>query len=189
MFSAVGVKSMILWRIRMNWLSVLFSLRRAIAVLLSTALLSLAFGQDRFVAIRPEQTARYHIDFARHFFDSPEAEKAERAKLEETLKDLESLKGKIGKSADNLQRAIQLSDRIQIQFQRRYSYLYLRNAVNTKDETSLAESVALDAEVTARTAFLRQELMRLDDQPLAAFAAQQPSLKGHLFAIESLRRY
>ena len=173
----------------MNWLSVLFSLRRAIAVLLSTALLSLAFGQDRFVAIRPEQIARYHIDFARHFFASPEAEKAERAKLEETLKDLESLKGKIGKSADNLQRAIQLSDRVQIQFQRRYSYLYLRNAVNTKDEASLAESSALEAEVTARTAFLRQELMRLDDQPLATFAAQQPSLKRHFFAIESLRRY
>src|SRR5215470_239369 len=189
MFSAVGVKSMILWRIRMNWLSVLFSLRRAIAVLLSTALLSLAFGQDRFVAIRPEQIARYHIDFARHFFASPEAEKAERAKLEETLKDLESLKGKIGKSADNLQRAIQLSDRIQIQFQRRYSYLYLRNAVNTKDETSLAESSALEAGVTARRAFLRQELMQLDDQPLEAFVAQQPSLKKYLFAIESLRRY
>jgi oligoendopeptidase F len=124
----------------MNWLSVLFSLRRTIAALLSTALLSLAFGQDRFVAIQPEQTAQYHINFARLFFASPEAEKAERAELEATLKDLESLKGKIERSADNLQRAIQLNDRVQIQYQRHYSYLYLRNAVNTKDETSLAES-------------------------------------------------
>ncbi len=179
---------MVLWKMRMNWLSVLFSLRRAVAVLLSTALLSLAFGQDRFVAIQPEQTARYHINFARHFFASPEAEKAERAKLEATLKDLESLKGKIERSADNLQRALQLNDRVQIQFQRHYSYLYLRNAVNTKDETSLAESSALEAEVTARTAFLRQELMQLADQPLAAFVAQQPSLKKYLFAIESIRR-
>ena len=189
MFSVVGAEMKTLWRKTMNWLSVLFSLRRAIAVLLSTALLSLAFGQDKFVAIQPEQTAQYHINFARLFFASPEAEKAERAELEATLKDLESLKGKIEKSADNLQRAIQLNDRLQIQYQRHYSYLYLRNAVNTKDETSLAESSALEAEFTARTAFLRQELMRLADQPLATFVAQQPSLKKYLFAIESLRRY
>jgi oligoendopeptidase F len=189
MFSAVRAKMKIIWRMRMNRLSVLFSQRRATVLLLFTALLSLAFGQDRFVAIQPEQTAQYHINFARIFFASPEAEKAERAKLEATLKDLESLKGKIERSADNLQRALQLNDRVQIQFQRHYSYLYLRNAVNTKDETSLAESSALEAEVTARTAFLKQELMQLADQPLAAFVAQQPSLKKYLFAIESLRRY
>ncbi len=173
----------------MRWLSVLFSGRRATAVLLSTALLGLAFGQDRFVAIQPEQTARYHINFARHFFASPEAEKAGRAELEATLKDLESLKGKIEKSADTLQLAIQLRERAHIQFQRHYSYLYLQNAVNTKDETSLAASSALEADVNARTAFLRQELMQMDDQRLASFVAQQPSLKKYSFASESLRRY
>ena len=160
-----------------------------IVLLVSTAPHVLVFGQESHVAIRPEQAAHYHLDFARHFFASPEAEKTERARLEATLKDLESLKGKVEKSADNLQRALQLNDRVQIQFQRHYSYLYLRNAVNTKDETSLAESSALNAEVTARTAYLRQELIQIDNQALATFVAQQPSLKQYLFAIESVRRY
>src|SRR5215475_2383244 len=170
-----------LWRLHMKLLCLLLSGPGVAVVLVSTALYGLILGQESHVTIRPEQAAQYRLDFARHFFASPEAEKAERARLEATLNDLESLKGKVEKSADNLQRALQLNDRVQIQFQRHYSYLYLRNAVNTKDETSLAESVALDAEVTARTAFLRQELMRLGDQPLAAFVAQQPSLKKYLF--------
>src|SRR5262245_20462682 len=131
MFCAVGAKSMVLRGMRMNWLSVLFTQWRTAAVLLTTALLSLAFGQDGFVAIQPEPKVRYHIDFARNFFASPEAEKEERARLEATLKDLESLKGKIGSSAESLQLALQLNDRAQIQFQRLYSYLYLQNAVNT----------------------------------------------------------
>src|SRR5947208_12679032 len=38
------------------------------------------------------------------------------------------------------------------QLHRHYSYLYLRNAVNTLDETSLADSSTLYAEVNARTA-------------------------------------
>src|SRR5215813_4202769 len=178
-----------LWRMRLKLLRLLLSAPGVTVLLVSTAPHGLVFGQESHVAIRPEQAALYHLDFARHFFAGPEAEKAERARLEATLKDLESLKGKVERSADNLQRALQLYDRVQIQFQRHYSYLYLRNAVNTKDETSLAESSALYAEVTARTAFLRQELMQIDNQALATFVAQQPSLKQYLFAIESVRRY
>src|SRR5689334_17175212 len=103
-----------------------------IAVLLST---TFALGQggssNSFTAIPPEQASRYHIDFARHFFASPEVEKAERANLSATLSQLESLKGKVASSAANLQRALELNDRVQIQFRRHYAYLYLRNAVNT----------------------------------------------------------
>ena len=149
----------------------------------------LTLSQDTFVAIPPPEASRYHLDFARNFFASPEAEKADRANLHATLKELETLKGKIAGSADSLQRALQLNDRVQVQFRRHYSYLYLRNAVNSADETSLAESSALDSEVSTRTAFLKQELMQIDDRTLAAFIAQKPSLKSYLFAIESVRRY
>src|SRR4051812_25142292 len=102
--------------------------------------------QNRFVAIPPQEMARYHIDFARHFFASAEVEKAARAELYETLKTLESFKGKVAQSAENLKRALRLNDQLRIQFIRHYSYLYLRNAVDTLDEQSLAESSALDAE-------------------------------------------
>ena len=141
------------------------------------------------MAIPPEQAAQYHINFARNFFASPEAEKADRANLYATLKDLEGLKGKVASSADNLERALELSDRVAIQFNRHSRYLYLRNAVNTNDETSLAESSALTAAVSTRTAFLQQELMQIDERTLTAFVARKPQLKTYLFAIEGARRY
>src|SRR5918911_4392104 len=164
--------------------------RRCVAVLL---LLSMppcsVFCQERFEPIPQQVAPQYHLDFARNFFASPEAEKADRANLYATLKDLEGLKGRVANSADNLQRALQLNDSAQVQLNRHYNYLYLRYAVNTIDETSLAESSALYAEVSARTAFLRQELMQVDDRTLGAFVVRKPSLKTYLFAIESVRRY
>lgn len=159
------------------------------ALLLSLMLCVLAAAQDSFVAIPPQLEARYHIDFARNFFASPEAEKADRRNLYDTLKALEDLKGKVGGSADNLERALQLSDRVLVQSKRHYAYLYLRYAVNTNDEGSLAESSALDAEVTRRTAFVRQKLMQIDDHALASFVARKPKLKDYLPAIEAIRRY
>src|SRR5690242_5446081 len=133
------------------------------ALLLLLISFRLTTAQDVFVAIPPAEASRYHIDFARNFFASPETEMADRANLYATLKELETLKGKIAASADNLGRALELNDRVQVQVHRHYSYLYLRNAVNTADETSLAESSALEAEVNTRTAFLRQELIQIDD--------------------------
>ena len=147
---------------------------------------TLAFGQDSFVAIPPAEASRYKIDFARNFFASPKAEKADRAKLYATVAQLQALKGKV---ATNLERALQLNEQVQVQLRRHYAYLYLRNAVNTADEASLAESSMLDAEVNSRTAFLRRELMQLNDRRLRAFVAHHPSLKKYLFAIESVRRY
>ena len=76
-----------------------------------------------------------------------------------------------------------------MQLIRHYAYLYLRSAVNTGDEKSLAESSKLYAEVSTRVAFLRQELMQIDDRSLAAFVGRKPALKSYLFAIESARRY
>jgi oligoendopeptidase F len=159
------------------------------ALLLCGMLQGLAFAQDTFVAIRPEQVSRYRIDFARNFFATPEAEKADRANLFAALKDLETLKGKVASSPDNLQRALQLNDRVRVQFSKHYSYLYLRYAVNTTDEGSLAESSTLDAEVNRRTAFLRQELTQIDDRALTAFVARKPHLREYLSAIAAVRRY
>jgi oligoendopeptidase F len=149
----------------------------------------MAYGQDGFVAIPPEQTARYHIDFARNFFPSPEVEKADRAAVYTSLKELEALKGKIANSANNLERALQSYDRVRIAFGRHYAYLYLRYAVNTKDEASLADSSTLDADVTSRTAFVRQELLQIDAKTLGALVVQAPALKKYLFYIEDIRRY
>ncbi len=114
-----------------------FMFRRLIITLMCAILCTLAVGQeqtnDTFTAIPISEAARYHIDFTR-FFVSPEAERAQRAKLDSILKDLESLRGKSTKSAENLDRALRLNDQAQTEFYRHYAYLYLRNAINTTDE-------------------------------------------------------
>jgi oligoendopeptidase F len=165
------------------------SVRGIVACLTIALSLGAAFGQDNFVPISPGDVSQYHINFERLFFASPEAEKRERAQLYASLKSLADLKGKVTESAANLERALQLNDRIQVELNRHYSYLYLRNAVNTQDEASLADASQLDAEVTTRTAFLRQELMQISGRQLATLVAHRPSLKLYLFAIESARRY
>ena len=166
--------------------------RRLITILLCATLCSVAVAQEQtnntFSSIAPSEAGHYHIDFTR-IFPSPEAERAQRAKLYSILKELEYLKGKTTKSAETLERTLQLNDQAQTEFYRHYSYLYLRNAVNTTDEESLKESSALDAEVAARTAFLRHELMTLTERQLETFVAHKPSLSRYQFAIESARRY
>jgi len=167
--------------------------RSITAILLGAIVCVSGFAQrdkeETFLAIPPAEVSRYHIDFARYFFTSTEAEEAERASLYATLTQLEALKGRVSKNAENLQRALELNDRALIQLNRHYSYLYLRNAVNNLDEASLADASKLDAEVTTRTAFLRRELMQLTESQLAAMIARKPSLESYLFAIESAQRY
>ena len=62
------------------------------------------------------------------------------------MEKLEALKGKIGRSAEQLEAALKLNDEILIELNRHYSYLYLRYAVDTRDERSLEASSALEAD-------------------------------------------
>jgi len=146
-------------------------------------------SQTAFEAIPKQNMGMYHVDFARHFFASPEAEKAERAALYASLKQLESLKGRVAASADNLLNAMQLNGNIQVLLHRHHSYLYLRHAINTNDDASINDDFKLNSEVNSGTAFLRQEVIQLDDRSLADFAAQKPALKAYLFAIDGIRRH
>ena len=163
--------------------------RRAAALLASASLILIpAAAQDDFVAIPKADEARYRFDLARNFFASPAAEKAERARYRAALERLEGLKGRAAASPSNLLSAFRLYDEALVEFIRHYTYLYLRYAVDTKEEASLAESSEMDAEFTARTAFLRQELTRLGARTLGEFARREPRLKVYLFAAESARR-
>jgi oligoendopeptidase F len=146
-------------------------------------------SEATFSAIPASDADRYHIDFARYFFASPEAERTDRAKLYQSIEQLETLKGRVTSATESLELALHLNDRIQISLHRHYAYLYLRNAVNTTDERSLAEASALDADVSARTAFLRQELMQLNQRRLTAMFVRRPGLKAYRFEIESAQRY
>ncbi len=162
--------------------------RAALLLLLLSLLSAPAVCQDNFAAIPEEAAAQYRFDFKRNFFASPEAERAERASYYAALRELESLKGNVASSPTNLLRAFRLYDKTLVELIRHDTYLYLRYAVNTNDEASNAESSEMDAEFAKRSAFLQQELMRMDARTLERFLRREPALKAYLFAAQTARR-
>ncbi|MBP7377866.1 MAG: M3 family oligoendopeptidase [Pyrinomonadaceae bacterium] len=146
-------------------------------------------AQVKFEAIPKELAPKYKLDFNRNFFSSAETQQAELKTAFAVLEQLEKLKGKVTATADNLLRSLELSDQVSTQFYRHIIYLSLRYAVNTKDESSNSESSRLSSELSKRTSFLQQELMRINNRTLAKFLAQKPALKEYGFVIESARRY
>ena len=132
--------------------------------------------------------ARYHIDFSR-IYASPGARQADRARLERDLDRLEAMRGSIGADAKHLLDAMQLNDAIQARAGRQDTDLYVRAAVDTRDAKDRDDDDAMWSEVTAKTAFLRPEIVRLSGEKLASFYAAEPKLRAYESAIESMRRW
>jgi oligoendopeptidase F len=145
--------------------------------------------QTTFVAIPKESSNLYHFDFARNFFSTADAEKAERSRYNDLLKKLETQKGQTTASANSMLEVLQLYDTVLVQFMLHDTYLYLRYAVNTQDESSREDCSRMEAEFAERTAFLQQELMQLDTGLFSRFRKEQPALNAYSFYIESAHRY
>ena len=145
--------------------------------------------QTTFLAIPKESSNLYHFDFARNFFSTADAEKADRTRYYDLLKELETHKGKSTTSANRVLETLQLYDIVLVQFMLHDTYLYLCYAVNTQDESSREESSRMEAEFAERTAFLQQELMQLDTGLFDRFRKEQPALNAYSFYVESAHRY
>src|SRR2546428_3516007 len=130
---------------------------------------------------------QYHIDFSR-IFPAADAERADRAVLERDVDALQAMRGNVASDGDHLLRALQLNDEVRIRENRHAIYLYLRYAVDTRDEKSRDEREALLTEVDEKTAFLNDEILHLSDARLAALMREQPKLATYRYAIESIRR-
>jgi oligoendopeptidase F len=148
-----------------------------------------ASGAEPFTAIPPDVAPRYRIDFARHYYAGPDAERAARAGYEAELERLEAMRGRVGGSAQALLAAMRTRDRVEIEFLRHYSYLYLRYAVDTTDAASDAQAAELDAEFRERTDFLHRELGEIDPATVARYMAAEPALRPYAYSIESAQRY
>ena len=146
-------------------------------------------AEAAFTAIPPDVAPHYRIDFARHYYASPEAERAARVGYEAALARLEALRGRVGESPATLLAALHGRDKVEVEFLRHYSYLYLRYAVDTTDAGSDAQASALDAEFTKRTDFLHRELGEIDPATVARYTASEPALRAYAYAIESAQRY
>lgn len=152
-------------------------------------LVSFVYSQENFEPIPANVVSQYRFDFARNFFASPEAEKAERGKFYLPLEELEKLKGKTTISAANLYQALHLYDQTESEFRIHSLYLVLRYATDTKQVSSVEDEDNLRAELKKRRRFLQQEILQLDDRTLSRFYEQQPVLKEYNFAIENFRRF
>ncbi len=150
---------------------------------------SISFSQENFEPIPKDKQALYHIDFERYFFSSPEREQSDRSILEKKLSELESLKDQISRSPEILLQALRLNDSISVLLAEHDAYLYLRYAVNTKDEKSNDDDITLISEVNSRTQFLGQKLMQISDDTLSMFIKENPELEPYRFEIESSRRF
>jgi oligoendopeptidase F len=145
-------------------------------------------AQEKFVPIPPDIIKKYHFNYPRNFFASPEVERAGRKKVDALLTQLEKYKGKVTSSPSNLYDALELSDRAQSVAIKHAIYLYLRYAANTKDTDSNEASSKVFADLNTRSSFLQQELMRFDRNKEIAYARKVPALKKYAFVIESSRR-
>lgn len=150
-------------------------------------LLGTAYAQETFDPF-PNGAARYHLDFSR-IFASPDAEKGDRVALERELDAFQAMRGHVTSDAAHLLAALQRNDAVQARVARHAMYLYLRYAVDTRDEKSRDDDDAIEAEAAAKTAFLNDEILRLSDARLARLMAVQPKLETYRYAIESIRRW
>jgi len=161
---------------------------RACLALWCCALAGLAQAQQPFEVFPPEAKAKYHIDFPRLFFATREEERADYKRLEAMLDQLDAFRGEVSKSPEDLLRALELNGQILTKQALHDAYLYVRYAVNTKDEASKRDDDALNAEVPGRTAAFDEALRALPGDRLANFARVEPRLEPYMFEIGATRR-
>lgn len=166
-------------------------LERAAALSIAAALfLASPAGRanDDFVAIPPADAARYHIDLARYYYPSPEAERAAREDLERTFTELESFRGRSTESAATLLAALRARDVAEVEWMRHYTHLFLRHAIDTRDGASGEQASDLDAEFTRRSEFLWREIGELAPDVFERYTAQEPAIAIYAAAVAAARR-
>src|SRR5204863_2182670 len=102
----------------------------------------------------PSGSAGYHLDFTR-IFASAEAERADRAALAHEIDALQAMRGNVTVDGDHLLTVLRRNDDVRMKLARHAIYLYLRYAVDTRDEKSRDDGDGLEADAVAKSGFLR----------------------------------
>jgi|GEM_PF-3947517 len=132
------------------------------------------------------QARRYRFDLARNFFPSLAAEAQARAALVRDASALAQAAARID-SAAALLRALEAEDEIRHRFRRHDLYHFLRYAVNIREEQGLREAAGLRAAIVAARRSVREAVLALPPERLAAFVREVPGLSRFLFYVETLR--
>jgi oligoendopeptidase F len=146
-----------------------------------------AVAQSPFIAIPTERAASYRANF-RNFYPSPDAEVADRAQTYALLARLKQFAGKVASSPDNLLETLRLTEQVTSRFNRHIIYRQLMVATNVSDAASRQQSNSLQADLDAGIAFVRPELVAIDDAKLRSFMTRKRELVPWTFVIARARR-
>lgn len=154
-------------------------------------------GQTRQPTVAATQTKptaesaereRFRFDFARLFPAATAPAQSDESRLNRLVTRLETLKGRVNSSAENLYRALALYDEARAVEMHRYFSFTLRSMVDTRDVRSSRAAADLDTQFTRRTAFVGAELARLSADTEGRYLKILPKLKTYRFALDDARR-
>jgi oligoendopeptidase F len=138
----------------------------------------------------PEQVEElYHFRLEENFYPDEAAFEADLDELVHGIEELETLKGQVVASADNLYHAYDMINRLTPLWDKLWVYAYLRYAINTLDAEPFRRVQTLSGDLSGRIQFIRSEVQRMDDEVYARYRAERADLAKYAFAIEQDRRY
>ena len=162
--------------------------------LLASLLLALAgpaahaAPKDPFQPVPPAEQAAYHFNYAKVFFPTDQAEADAVRSLDAQAKRLQSLKGHVLASPQNLYAALKGSDDFGVLFDRVYAYLELKYSVNTKAVMYRDRSTALDSRLSPQIAFVNDEVKAITPAQMAKYLNAYPPLRPYRYVIEETVR-
>jgi len=159
-----------------------------LAALLLAATCTVTAAAD-FEAIPETMTDGYRFELDHTFYPDDAGFEADLEWLTEQIEGLESLKGKLGASPDNLYEAYRVSDEIIPTWWKLWVFSYLTYATDTDKYEYYEKIERVSGELDAKLQFVKVETQAIDDSTLDEFYRRKPGLKDYAFAIEQARRY
>ncbi len=135
-------------------------------------------------------TARnlYKFDLAK-FYANESAWKAEMEKARAAAAKLETFKGKVLADAKTLYQAMETKRALQDIQDKLYAYASFKRSINTNDRAVYEAQEKLDAELSARTSFLKVELKTLDEEKLKSFITREKGLDLYKYYLGDIARF
>lgn len=163
-------------------------MRFLVTIALLLAPFALAAEEPSFNPLPGEARSSYKFDLARFFADES-AWKAEMGKARAAAAQLETFKGKVLANAKTLFLAMEAKRALQDIQDGLGAYAGFKRAINTNDRTVYEAQEKLDAELAARTSFLKVELKGLTEARLQEFMAEEQGLKQYVYYLNDIARF
>lgn len=159
---------------------------------LVTALLLMPFAlsaaESTFEPLPGDARSSYKFDLTRFYADEA-AWKAEMEKARAAATKLETFKGKVLSNAATLFQTMEAKRALQDIQDALGAYAGFKRAINTSDRSVYEAQEKLDAEIAARTSFLKVELKSLTEEKLKKFLAEEKGLEKYTYFLDDIARF